>query len=356
MDAGRDRLAMGSSPTLAHINRKNSRSAKRIKRDSAAHSSFNQSSSDDDLSGSVFQHSSAIEHLSRAYRPEGTSSEGDILSASFKSLYKSLFSHSVSSGEYLNPPPLPPPTSTELSSSDPKFPLEVSTNLLLSSVNPSNYNPHFFTLMDSFRDIAETNNWDRLEPEQVLGLVESFRAAEPEEFGLDAESYSRVSSSFENFFQQLNSRLGNQGNLATDLEEYQSDIPGSAGSAAQPLLSPPYQHDPDSMFPISGATPPNYPPPSMSMTPPSPPHDSVSPQSFHHVTSETTQLLHHSAHSPHQHRTSTPHHRIFPAMYNNMEQCPSVDTAARLMVDVPTKPSTGAFDDDDDDFDWSKLM
>lgn len=285
-----------------------------------------------------------------AFEQEG----GDNLSASFKSLYKSIFGHSVSSGEYLNPPPLPQSTSAELSSSDTSLPLGASALSLLNSP-VGNYSPHFYSLMDSFRDIAENNSWDKLEPAQVQGLMESFKAAERDRFGLDQETYSRVSSSFSQFFQQLNSRFitGEEGSNPT-LAEYHP-LPGrERGGMIHPALvnrlPPTYGQQPDttSPFPVSGTSPPgsNYCPPNRTPSP------HVSPQG--HLG---TSPIHPQLSAAHFH-TSATHFNTFSNPF------PGPDTGLGSIVphsgtaNMPIKSAaTDLFEnDDDDDFDWSKLM
>ena len=305
--------------------------------------------------------SSGLEHLSNSFEHGATGAGGttDHLSASFKSLYKSIFGHSVASGEYLNPPPLPPSTVTELSSSDSSFPLGASAfSLLQSSANAASvtYHPHFYTVMDSFRDIAETNSWDKLEPSQVQGLVESFRVAERDQFGLDAESYTRVSSSFERFFQELNSRFitgTSKGNCVAELDyPGQSNVSDGGCSAAQPLadtLPPTFAENPDSlpMFPISGASPPNsnYPPPPQMTHDISPQGDLTSDPSTHMPLLST----------PPSQQTKDAH---FAAMYPGHNPPLGSMATPMLTADMPGKSaSTDLFEnDDDDDFDWSKLM
>ena len=363
VNTSRDLSLMAAAPTLSQINSDHSHSAKRAKHCMTA-PYYNSS---DDSDSAVFgghQSSVALDQLlerQRATTGESRAGGTDHLSASFKSLYKSIFGHSVSSGEYLNPPPLPPSTITELTCSESGFPLGASAFSLLSNVDPTgtNYSPHFYTLMDSFRDIAETNGWDKLEPSQVEGLMASFRAVDRDQFGLDPESYSRVSLSFEQFFQQLNSKLvtGNRENHPTDIEEYQSSLPGSCGNAAQPLvdtLSPTFEETPDNiMFPISGTSPPtapNYPPQCLYISPPSPPpsppNDTIH-ASPHHVMSDMQQLSTQTSHI--QHKTDTTHFKL-PPPYLSAQGLPA-DVASRTSV------ASDLYDnEDEDDFDWSKLM
>lgn len=349
-DTSQDLTVMGS-PTLTQIN---SHSSKRVKWESYSYHLTGPSS---EHPHSVFsdEHTSpAMAQFSNAFEQGGGG--GDHLSASFKSLYKSIFGHSVCSGEYLIPPPLPPSTVTELSSSDSSFPLGASALSILGALNPaSNYNPHFYTLMDSFRDIAETNSWDKLEPSQVQGLMASFRAAERDQFGLDTEAYSRVASSFEHFFQELNSRFisGNKGNHMSD-REYQSNMPSNGGTcnAAQHLvdaLPPSYAQQPDTMpmFPLSSASPPssNYTPPQG--TPPD------------HMTHIDGHMTSDPAHTQLLSQRTNPAHFSPPFPGQN----PPLGSMAtqQLCADVPSKSAatttTDLFGNDDkDDFDWSKLM
>lgn len=286
-----------------------------------------------------------------AFEQEGE----DNLSTSFKSLYKSIFGHSVSSGEYLNPPPLPQSTSAELSSSDTSLPLGASALSLLNSP-VGNYSPHFYSLMDSFRDIAESNSWDKLEPAQVQGLMESFKAAERDRFGLDLETYSRVSSSFSQFLQQLNSKfITGEGGSNPTLTEYHPSLScresrGMMHPSLVNRLPPKYGQHPDTTppFPVSGTSPPgsNYCPPNRTPSP------HVSPQGHLGTSPIHSQLSAAHFHTPATHFTtfSTP----FPG------QDPGLGSIAPhgRTANMPIKSAvTDLFEnEDDDDFDWSKLM
>ena len=396
-------LVGGQPPTLTQVNTNgsSSRSSKRPKRDpphshshsySVSYSYHQSSSSDEDYSHSGFiQRPSTMEqHPSRTFDHEGCNYSGDDgedqLSSSFRSLYKSIFGHSVCSGEYLNPPPLPPSSLTELGSSDSSIPLGASALSLLDATGIT-YGHQFSMLMDSFRDIAETNGWDKLQPTQVQGLVMSFRAAERDQFGLDAESFSRVSSSFEQFFQQLNSRVccsssrrGDHHQAASELGDYQPNIPGTGDSAAQPLVDAlplTYPENP-TMFPISGASPPssNYLPPSLHIDPPSPPPPltnemmtHISPQEHaHHLTSDPTLTSGQFSSAPSERAQ---------ANESMFSIAPVTSMAAYLQETNSTVRSQGQphsegthqhkstaphhhrdpFDnDEEDDFDWSTIM
>ena len=317
---------------------------------------------------------SSLDDSSNLFETAGEDVVHDPLSASFKGLYKSIFGHSVSSGEYLNPPPLPPSILTDLCTSDTSIPLGGSALSLLGTstaapidTGASNYCPHFYSLMDSFRDIAESNSWDKLEPEQVQGLMQSFKAVERDRhrLGLNEESYSRVSSSFEQFLQQLSCRfvadssgdesIGREHHVA-DLEEYQPNIPGSGGSAAQPLVDslPPasYPENPE-MFPISGASPPsssNYCSQPLTIDPPSPTHPTAHVPPHHFATdnnTHTTQLFSSTGSQSERQDFKFLH----PSSTNFISMRPTTAITPR---DHTT--TMDPFGNDDDDFDWSTIM
>jgi hypothetical protein len=369
------RASSALAPTLTHINSRNARrSNKRVKQDSTGHPTTTTYNNDLTLSLGDRHPLSSLDDSSN---PFGEDVVADPLSSSFKSLYKSIFGHSVSSGEYLNPPPLPPSVLTDLGTSDTTIPLGGSAlSLLGTSIagpthSASNYCPHFYTLMDSFRDIAESNSWDKLEPEQVHVLMQSFKAVERDRhrLGLDDESYSRVSSSFEQFLQQLSCRfvsdssgdesVGRDHNVA-DLADYHPNIPGSGGSAAQPLvdsLPPTYPENPE-MFPISGTSPPssiNYCPQHLTIDPPSPTprpssREHVAP---HHTDSDnthTTQLFPSSS-GTHDERREFKFLRPSSATFIHMErQTKGGDHT------TATHPMDPFGNYDDDEFDWSTIM
>ena len=365
-------------PTLAQINSRNTRnSTKRPKRESDSTSTSTYHQSDQDLTFSLGDRH-PLSATEDSFEEEDE--VPDPLSASFKSLYKSIFGHSVSSGEYLNPPPLPPCVLTDLGSSDSSIPLGASALSLLSLGAPittttgaADYSPHFYTLMDSFRDIAESNSWDNLEPEQVQGLMQSFKAVERDRLGLDDESYSRVSSSFEHFLQQLSCRFvaggeGGRDHHAADMDDYQSNLPGSGGCAAQPLvdsLPPNYPENPE-LFPISGTSPPsaNYPSQPLAIDPPSPTRPEstahTSPHAFTSDNPHTTQLFPPSSTPPERRdfkflrptpiTTSSYQHRVPVAM----DRLTGTNIASGNSTTAQTVYPFG--NDDDDDFDWSTIM
>ena len=284
----------------------------------------------------------------------------DHLSASFKSLYKSIFGHSVCSGEYLNPPPLPPSSVlTDLGSSDSSIPLGTSALSILGDANPTagsttEYCPHFYTLMDSFRDIAERRNWDKLEPEQVQGLMKSFKAFDQDRLGLDEESYSHVSSSFEHFLQELSNRVVTSPpeERVACVEDYQPNLPGTGGSAAQPLLDVLPPNYPE-IFPISGTSPPSSgsPPQPLAIEPTSStPSDSATHLSPHDFTSSIAQLFPSSTSLTRgEFKFVCPStKRTHPYIKGNPETLAGNQSS--------TQPRDPYENEDDDDFDWSMIM
>lgn len=361
-------------PTLTQINTSSSSSnrqqgrgsEKRLKQDEETNSSYHHPigtyphSSDHDLPFSFRE----TDPLSSA--DDTDDSNPDPLSCSFKSLYKSIFGHSVSSGEYLNPPPLPSSVLTDLGSSDSSIPLGSSAISLLgggitSSAAPSSsdYCPHFYTLMDSFRDIAESNSWDKLEPQQVQGLMRSFRAVERDRLGLDDESYTRVSSSFQQFLQQVNCRFETEREVEEEEEDGQRrSIDLRSGGAVSHLVDrlPPTYPDHPEFFPISGASPPttNYASTSLEVNPSSP----TRPDSHHHHHQFTSVQFEPRPTSDLKYPCPTQQQQT--GSYSGNNGITSIGAATIPGGVVSGNPDTMSsmdpFVNDDDDFDWSKIV
>ena len=75
--------------------------------------------------------------------------------------------------------------------------------------------------MDSFRDIAETNSWDKLDPSQIQCLMDSFKEGEHHKYGLDPDTYADLHASFNKFLSQLNNRFLTSSSSSTPrLSEY----------------------------------------------------------------------------------------------------------------------------------------
>ena len=157
----------------------------------------------------------------------------DELSSSFRSLYKSIFGHPIPAhggagggNEYFADIPgghgvVPNMNNSSgdlgLSNSTASLPLGASASGLYSSLR----NPQFMSLMDSFRDIADTNSWDKLDPAQIQGLMDSFKIGEHDRFGLEQEVYAELHASFNQFLSQLNNRfLTGSSNTSPQLSEY----------------------------------------------------------------------------------------------------------------------------------------
>ena len=349
---GDDPTSTGS-PTLTQVN--SSDIAKRTKGEvcpslSPYHSSPSSSSYLPYSSSPSDQHhhpppATCTIQLSNTFERESS----DPLSESFKCLYKSIFGNSVSSGEYLNPPPLP--LSLSANDSGPDSPLAAEA---LASLDPTgSYSPYFYSLMDSFKDIAATDSWDNLDQAQVQGFMDSFKVAKQDRFGLDSDAYSQVSAHFDSFLHQLHSRFitGTKGSDTTLNElEYCHDVAALANTdtmppplhlGSLPPLPPKYTHS-NSIppFPVSDSMTSSY---SASDGTPSP-HSHASAQ----VCMETNPILIPSY-------TQT-HYAAFSAPF--MGSSPPVGSTVphRMMADMPIKSATNDVFDDDDDFDWSKLM
>ena len=270
----------------------------------------------------------------------------DDLSSSFRSLYKSIFGHSVQSGGYFNE--LPPTSqgmvsdvstsSGDLGLSNTSLPLGASANALFSSVR----NPQFTSLMDSFRDIADTNSWDKLDPAQIQGLMDSFKSGEHDKFGLEPELYAELHTSFNHFLSQLNNRfLTGSSNTTPQLSEYN------------------HHHHPGVVN--SGH---------------------MSKYISHHQLEMVSPLVHHQASPPppayHANRTPSPHSHTTPpqgqlpsmpvgsnpvghqyGVYPNTNHTPplaSVTPPTGTQAGVAIRSAATDLFDDDDDFDWSRLM
>lgn len=300
--------------------------------------------------------SSVIPHYSNAVSDSSSSSaslprlafaerEGfDDLSASFQSLYKSIFGQSVGAESCLDPLSTTNTTAIEthsvavassgLSSSNNSLALGASATTLF---NPShrNYSPQFATLMDSFRDIADSNSWDKLDHAQIQGLMESFKAGRNDKFGLDPDVYASVASSFNNFLSQLNNKF----------------LTGSAASV--PHLND-CNHSRNHHSNHSGMSPGSH-------MIHGRPHPSASASEYPQVDP-----MHHHYGGVVQNRTPSPH--ISPAGGHvggtqiSPGQHPHLNTQVPPFFiespdqNPPIRSVATDLLDDDDDFDWSKLM
>lgn len=330
----------------------------------------------------------------------------DDLSASFRSLYRSIFGqqpvhHSpndyfadISSGHNVVPNINTSSGDIGLSNSSSSLPLGASASALFSSLR----NPQFMSLMDSFRDIADSNSWDKLDPAQIQGLMDSFKMGEHDKFGLNQEMYAELHTSFNQFLSQLNNRfLTGSSNTSPQLSEYNqynhnspvmSHGAGMAGVGRVDGrgLTPKYHahHQLDMVSPLvtmHQALPPSSSavgggrgggvytggdaPHQQKNRTPSPPHQHqqhTSPTQRQHSNNPQGQLAtlptgaNPSAHINHQYGggggggvfVSTNHTSLLtsvsPSSGNHTETVPKIESAA-----------TDLFEDDDD-FDWSRLM
>lgn len=282
------------------------------------------------------------------------------LSSSFRSLYKSIFGQPLSGGEYINAdilPDLPVSSSHELECSDDSssIPLGASASMLL---NPPKCNhPQFLSLMDSFRDIADSKSWDKLDPAHVQGLLESFKAGQNDKFGLDPATYADVHASFNQFLSQLNNRfLTGSSSGMPRLSEYDQLNEGGIHQHTSHLLGhhnnkygshQQYQIDTGMVSPI----------PMIGMNHTSPPTNryhpgdrTPSPHHMHLINPGHLQPLGGVGHSHlnSQYGQYTSHTGHTPTL-NSLAQGTHSNNAG-------IKSTVSDLFDDDDDFDWSKLM
>lgn len=238
----------------------------------------------------------------------------DNLSSSFHCLYKSIFGQS----DFIDVA-TSPASCSELAGS---LPLPASASLLPAGVGGQ----HFASLMDSFREIAESKSWDKLDPAQVQGLVESFRLGEHDRFGLDPDTYAELSTSFNEFLSQLNSRFLTGSADTPRLNEFH----------CSQLLGPPtpkYGHRGDThAVPSTSVFHGNTPTPSSHLSPSSAP--------------TLGEML-----PPHSH-TSHP----YPSYIPSDTPPPAAVTTVTDPSSLPFKSAATDLFDDADEFDWSKLM
>lgn len=294
----------------------------------------------------------------------------DDLSASFKSLYKSIFGHSVSGGGDFVPPL--PANSHGISVSSgllgSSLPLGASASMLFSSGR----NPQFISLMDSFRDIAETNSWDKLDPSQIQCLMDSFKEGEHHKYGLDPDTYADLHTSFNNFLSQLNNRFLTSSSGSTPrLSEYSQHQLGGAGGGVMSHTS---------MINHEGMPPPHHHPHHHHHH-----HHHTHSHSGHrtyshpqtHPQIDSMLNLHQSSPPPSNYhsvnRTPSPHiagmpvgasnsHAVVNPPYTGYVSPPSHTPSLGSLVGhsnspgVPIQSAATDLFDEEDDFDWSKLM
>lgn len=323
------RISATSSPTLAELNA----------RDLTSQSKRPASAPARDLGS----------HITPVYTPVGDSCttnelsprvgfvEGDAtfdnLSASFKSLYNSLFGPPMASSSRdgnFSRPPITLSTSTSTDS----LSLGMPSSPTCFEPFSKQYDPQFTSLMDGLKDIAESNHWDKLSPSQIQNLRDSFHEGGHERLGMDPDSFAELSLSFSQFLSQLDGHL----------------LPPTTSSCGLPgdfLSSPVHTHIHTAQMPPPSYTPfsrrdltthQNISPPITALPSMAPP---VVTQPHHYTTTYSTYL---------------------PPLH---DPSPSLATAAASSQSPPSEhlPSfksaaTDLFDDndDDDDFDWSKFM
>lgn len=347
------------SPTLAELNAVTD--GPRTKR-ATYMSPYSPSPPPPPISASYHHYSTAISDSSMNLHPRmGFAERGDgvdDLSSSFRSLYKSIFGHSIQTGEYFNDighrvaPEGSSSSTSDLGLSNSSLPLGASATALFSSV--SLRNPQFTSLMDSFRDIAESNSWDKLDPSQIQGLMDSFKVGDHDKFGLEPEAYAELHTSFNHFLSQLNNRFltGSSGS-SPQLSEYSryhnhgsgSIIShGGMGGVDGRGLPPKYHshHQLDMMSPLVSsqqASPPSGgfcgPPQNRTPSPHTSPTQAINPPPPPPLINQQ-----------------------FGGYVSTSHTSPSLSSVAQPTgpEGMPIRSAATELFDDDDDFDWSKLM
>ena len=244
----------------------------------------------------------------------------DDLSASFRSLYKSLFGHSVGRGDFVGPDSLLDDTPDLLGGSNSSIPLGTSATDFTTTYGSKM--PKFTSLMESMRGLAESNRWDRLNQSQIQELIECFRfGEESDHFGLDTSVWAGLSSSFNNFLSRVNHRLPSG-----------TVTPGRRVSHYSPLGN--LRHSPTS--------------------------------SFHSVNSSGYSNCSNHSVSPQQPMVGMSpgsHHTPYTIPQTMTETLPVLSFAAspesplpQLQIRSAASDFVNTDPDEDDDFDWSKLL
>lgn len=174
--------------------------------------------------------------------PHGFNNEAnfDDLNASFRSLYRSLFD-SVGHQSHTPFPLLSSATSHQLAPPD----LSLIRSQCLDHYKTSP-EPHLTLVMESLRDLADSNQWDQLSPAQIQSLRETVNGGDHVQFGMDHDSFTKWSDSFNQFLSQLNSHipLPSHSTATSDLRMSINDhVPYSAHNqlVLHPMTSlPPY--------------------------------------------------------------------------------------------------------------------
>lgn len=193
------------SPSLNELNRDNSDTFCAPKRPATTKNNALVKSETQTSSTTAVTDSCILEHSPP--RVAFADQEGfDDLSASFRSLYKSLFGHSVGKGDFVGPDSLLDDAPDPLTGSNSSIPLGTSASNFTTTYGSKM--PKFSSLMESMRGLAESNRWDQLNQSQIQELIDCFRIGEESDhFGLDTNVWAGLSSSFNNFLARVSHKL-----------------------------------------------------------------------------------------------------------------------------------------------------
>ena len=127
------------------------------------------------------------------------------LSESFRSLYRSLFDsigHHQNHSSFSSMLEVPPHQVPAVSSSDFTLNTTMGPEIFPQSRTP---NPNFTMLMENLKDLADTNQLNRMcmSQLQIQMMRDAINTGDHLQFGMDQESFAKWSNSFNQFLSQL---------------------------------------------------------------------------------------------------------------------------------------------------------
>lgn len=272
----------------------------------------------------------------------------DDLSASFKSLYKSVFEANQVSNAALRPEgsfsssgqspfgPMPSAISHGQVTFEAQYPLhqmQPPPPLHIQQQQPTFLQQEMLSFLDSFNGAAESGNWDNVDVIQFHRMMDSLKT-EGGQLGLDHSQYSDLQMSFNQFFSQ-------QGLLCSSANSSMSNGLGNSSvslHATPSTVTPPL---------LSYHTPPTHhqsPSPSRSRSPIIPHSPQIQPNVAGHSYSQQVPgvPLHHLL-SPHS-TASVSSNSV------------GSDHDGRVPIRFHSEASDLLDDDDEDTFDWSSIL
>jgi hypothetical protein len=165
--------------------------------------------------------------------------------------------------------------------------------------------PYLKSLMDNLKGLAENNEWDKLSPLQIQSIRDTVNEEDHSELGIDQESYEKWSLSFNQFLSQLDDQIPHTTVCGSGFHDSHY-LPLTVNASTMQHLPPPYSQSAISR----------------------------------HITSpvKLSSMLRGTSYLNH-------HHLSEPSSSLNMDFPPFKSVATDLFED-----------NDEDDFDWSKLV